>query len=268
MAATIPIMLAIVSIIVALGLTALVGQQWALSFFVVNMLTGMGLALGIDYALFVVSRFREERARGREKADAIAATGATASRAVLFSGSAFVLAMTGLLLVQNTIMRSLATGAILVGIVSVVAALTLLPAVLSLLGDRVNAAAHPVHRPRARRGRGAGEPLLGRDRPARHAPPGALLRRRAPACSLAAASPVIGMNIGAAGVSTLPDSLVSKQGVLALQESFPAAGSDPARIVIQGDPGRRRSSGSRTSSPATRRSAGRRSRRATGDHAS
>ena len=105
------------------------------------MLTGMGLALGIDYALFVVSRFREERAGGREKTDAIGAAGATANRAVLFSGSAFVLAMTGLLLVQSTVMRSLALGAILVGIVSVIAALTLLPAVLQLLGDRVNAAA-------------------------------------------------------------------------------------------------------------------------------
>ena len=122
----------------ALGLTSLVAAQWELSLFVTNMLTGMGLALGIDYALFVVSRFREERARGREKIDAIGAAGATANRAVLFSGSAFVLAMTGLLLVQSTVMRSLALGAILVGIVSVIAALTLLPAVLQLLGDGVN----------------------------------------------------------------------------------------------------------------------------------
>jgi uncharacterized membrane protein YdfJ with MMPL/SSD domain len=235
-AATLPLILAIVSIIVALGLTALVGSQWELSIFVVNMLTGMGLALGIDYALFVVSRFREERARGRSKEDAIAATGATASRAVLFSGTAFVLAMVGLLLVQNTIMRSLATGAILVGVVSVVAALTLLPAVLSLLGDRIN---------RLR------IPYIGREIESSAASESrfwsAIVRRvmRRPALYfavaagllLAAASPVIGMNIGAAGVSTLPDSLVSKQGVLALEKSFPTAGSDPARIVIQGDPG-------------------------------
>ena len=80
------------------------------------------------------------RARhGLEKVDAIVASGATASRAVLFSGMAFVLAMFGMLLVPDTILRSLALGAILVGIVSVLAALTLLPAVLSLLGDRVNA---------------------------------------------------------------------------------------------------------------------------------
>jgi putative drug exporter of the RND superfamily len=231
-AASLPLLLAIVSIAVALGLTALVAAQWELSLFVTNMLVGMGLALGIDYALFVVSRFREERASGREKIDAIAATGATANRAVLFSGSAFVLAMTGLLLVQSTIMRSLALGAILVGIVSVVAALTLLPAVLQLLGDRVNALRVPV---------------LGRqiDRPPGEsrfwgAIVGQVIRRPAislaagVAVLLAAAAPVFGLNIGAAGISTLPDDLVSKQGYVALQRSFPAASAEPAQIVIDG----------------------------------
>jgi uncharacterized membrane protein YdfJ with MMPL/SSD domain len=231
-AASLPLLLAIVSIAVALGLTALVAVQWELSLFVTNMLVGMGLALGIDYALFVVSRFREERASGREKVDAIAATGATANRAVLFSGSAFVLAMTGLLLVQSTIMRSLATGAILVGIVSVVAALTLLPAVLQLLGDRVNALRVPV---------------LGRqiDRPPGESRFwGAIVRRviRRPAIYLAAgvilllaaAVPVFGLNIGSAGISTLPDDLASKEGYLALQRSFPAASAEPAQIVVDG----------------------------------
>ena len=231
-AASLPLLLAIVSIAVALGLTALVAAQWELSLFVTNMLVGMGLALGIDYALFVVSRFREERASGREKIDAIAATGSTANRAVLFSGSAFVLAMTGLLLVQSTIMRSLALGAILVGIVSVVAALTLLPAVLQLLGDRVNALRVPV---------------LGRqiDRPPGESRFwGAIVGRviRRPGISLAAgvilllaaAVPVFGLNIGSAGISTLPDDLASKEGYLALQRSFPAASAEPAEIVIDG----------------------------------
>jgi RND superfamily putative drug exporter len=98
-AAALPLLLAIVAIIVGLGLAAVIGVGWEISFFMVNMLTGMGLALGIDYALFIVSRFREESAQGRDTAEAIAAAGATASRAVLFSGSAFVLAMVGLLLV-------------------------------------------------------------------------------------------------------------------------------------------------------------------------
>jgi uncharacterized membrane protein YdfJ with MMPL/SSD domain len=235
-AALMPLTLAIVSIVVALGLTALVAQAFGLSVFVVNMLTGMGLALGIDYALFVVSRFREERVAGREKIDAIATTGATASRAVLFSGSAFVLAMLGLLLVQSTIMRSLATGAILVGVTSVVAALTLLPAVLSILGDRVNRLRVPV----VGRNVGRSDAAEGRFW-------GAIVRRviRRPVISIVAvvavllvlASPVLGMHIGAAGIATLPDRLVSKQGYLALKRSFPTAGSEPANVVIQGRAG-------------------------------
>jgi uncharacterized membrane protein YdfJ with MMPL/SSD domain len=232
--AAMPLVLAIVSIVVALGLTAILSQGFELSVFVVNMLTGMGLALGIDYALFVVSRFREERAAGADEHDAIGRAGATASRAVLFSGTAFVLAMLGLLLVQSTIMRSLAVGAILVGIVSVIAAVTLLPAILGLLGDRIDRLHIPVVGRRLAGGAGAESRFWS-------AVVGKVLRR--PVVSLVAAVaflvvlalPVLGMNIGAAGISTLPDSLTSKQGYLALQESFPGAGADPAEIVVQGD---------------------------------
>ena len=138
-ASLVPLLLAIVAIVFALALVAIVGQVWEVSFFIVNMLTGMGLALGVDYALFVVSRFREERGREVEKIEAIEATGRTASRAVLFSGTAFVIALSGMLLVPDTILRSLALGAVLVGVTTVTAATTLLPAVLSLLGDRVDA---------------------------------------------------------------------------------------------------------------------------------
>src|SRR5262249_30259656 len=138
-AGLVPLLMAIVSIIVAMGLCAVVAGIFTLSVFFVNMLTGMGLALGIDYSLFVVSRYREERAHGHEELAAIATSGATASRAVLFSGSVFVIALTGMLPVPSNIMKSLAVAAITVGIVSVFAALTLLPALLGLLGDRVNA---------------------------------------------------------------------------------------------------------------------------------
>ena len=136
-AAFIPLAMAIVSIIVALGIAALVGQAFELSFFIVNMAVAMGLALGIDYSLFVVSRYREERFAGLAKLDAIAVSGGTASKAVLFSGSSFVVALLGMLLVPDIVLRSLAFGAVLVGIVTVVSALTLLPAILALLGDRI-----------------------------------------------------------------------------------------------------------------------------------
>ena len=137
-AALVPLVLAFVSILVALGAAAVVGQAFALSFFVTNIVFMIGLAVGIDYSLFIVARYREERARGLEKNDAISRAGGTAGRAVLFSGMTVVIALIGMLLVPFNVFIGLGTGAILVVIASVSSALTLLPAVLSLLGDRVN----------------------------------------------------------------------------------------------------------------------------------
>jgi len=227
----IPLLMAIVSIVVALGLTALLAQPFELSIFIVNMLTGMGLALGIDYSLFVVSRYREERGRGREPLDAITASGLTASRAVLFSGTAFVVAMFGMLLVPSSIMRSLAVGAILVGIVSVVAALTLLPALIGLLGDRINSLRIPVVGRRTLASAGSEGRFWG-----------AIVRNvlRRPVLSLvvslgalvALALPILAMNVGTSGVSALPDRFSSKQGFVALERDFPEATTDPVEIVV------------------------------------
>jgi RND superfamily putative drug exporter len=232
-AGLVPLFMAIVSIVVALGIVSVIGQQFELSVFVVNMLTGMGLALGIDYSLFVVSRYREERGRGHDELGAITAAGATASRAVLFSGFAFVVAMFGMLLVPSSIMRSLAVGAIAVGVVSVAAATTLLPAVLGLLGDRVNALRIP---------------FFGRKSFDNANPEGrfwgAIIRRvlRRPGLSFALstafllllAAPVLGLHTGANGVSTLPDRFAAKQGFVALAETFPGTTTDPVEVVVVG----------------------------------
>ena len=107
-AAGLPILLSLLAITMAVALTALVGQTFDVSVFAINMVSMMGLATGIDYSLFIISRFREERARGRDKLDAIAVTGGTASRAVLFSGLTVVLALLGLLIVPTNIFASLA----------------------------------------------------------------------------------------------------------------------------------------------------------------
>jgi putative drug exporter of the RND superfamily len=235
----VPVVLAALSIMVGMGLVALLSLEFNLSVFIVNMLTGMGLALGIDYSLFVLSRFREERGRGHDALAAIERSGATASRAVLFSGSTFVVAMFGMLLVQTSVMRSLAAGAIVVGIVSVAAALTLLPALLSLLGDRVDA--------------GRVTALWRRRRPARTRPGGhgaesrmwaAIVARvlKRPGLSLAlsvtvmllAAVPVLGLHIGSSGVSSLPGSAPAKQGYLMLERLFPGQNPYPAEIVRSG----------------------------------
>ena len=232
-AGLVPLMLAITSIVVALALVAVLAQVYDMSVFTQNMLIGMGLALGIDYSLFTLSRYREERSRGREKPDAIATAGATAGRAVLFSGIAFVLAMCGLLLVPSTIFRSLAAGAILVGVVAVIAALTLLPAVLTLLGDRVNALRIPLFGRAAERagreGRFWGAVL-------------ARVMRRPVVCLvvaagllLALAAPVLVLDTGTSGAATLPDRFESKQGYLLLREEFPKESIEPVDVAVAGD---------------------------------
>jgi putative drug exporter of the RND superfamily len=229
-AAFIPMSIAILSIVVTVAISSVLGQFTSLSFFIVNMITAMGLALGIDYSLFVLSRYREERQAGRDKIDAIIATGGTSSKAVLFSGSSFVVALLGLLLVPDTILRSLALGAIIVGLVTMAAAITLLPALLSLLGDRVNALRLPI---------------VGRDHPAESPywtrAVGAVVRRPGTFLAagvlvlLAAAFPVLGLQTGTAGVNSLPDDSFAKAGALALERSFPGTSTtDPAQVVVSG----------------------------------
>jgi putative drug exporter of the RND superfamily len=230
-AGLVPLLIALPSIIVALSFVALLGHAFSLSIFVVNMLTGMGLALGIDYALFVVSRFREERVRGREKLDAISASAITANRAVLFSGTTFVIAMFGMFIVPSSIMRSLAVGAILVGIVSVVASATLLPALLGLLGDRVDALRIPIVGKRSVEASNPEGRFWG-------AIVRSVLRRPALAAGLSvavllvAASPIFGLHIGTSGPTLLPSRFEARQGFAALQRDFPGATANPVEIVV------------------------------------
>ncbi len=233
-AGLVPVLMALISIVVALGFTVLLGQVFELSIFTVNMLTGMGLALGIDYSLFVISRFREERAQGREHFAAIDVTSTTAGRAVVLSGLAFVLAMFGMVLVPDTILRSLAAGAILVGIVSVLASMSLLPALLGLIGDRVNALRIP---------------LIGRSAQAGTAQEGRMwsvivrgvMRRPALTATLSVAFllalsiPVLSLELGFAGVRATPDRLVAKQGFNALEQYFGVGTLDEVEVVVDGD---------------------------------
>jgi putative drug exporter of the RND superfamily len=232
--ALLPIGLAIIAIVVALAATALIGQVYPLSFFVTNMITMMGLAVGIDYVLFIVSRYREERARGSATHAAIAVASRTASRAVLFSGVTVVVALVGLLIVPTTIFLSLAAGAILVVTAAVAAALTLLPAALVLLGDRLEAGRVGRLMPaRLRRtGRGGFWPWA----------VGGVMRR--PVVSLiivagllvVAAVPYLGIKTGASGVTSLPRSAQSRQAYETMQREFAVGVLAPARIPLLGNP--------------------------------
>ena len=137
-AAGLPIATALASIFVAVGATALVSNAMGMSNFVVFIISMIGLAVGIDYSLLIVQRFREERAAGQAKIEAITVAGDTASRAVMFSGLAVAIALGGMLITPDPVFRGFGAGAMLVVAATVLAALTLLPATLSLLGDRVN----------------------------------------------------------------------------------------------------------------------------------
>ncbi len=142
-AALVPMGLAFLAIFLAFGAVTLLSQLWPLSTFVQNMVLMIGLAVGIDYALFIVQRFREERQRGHAVLDAIGYAGDIATRAVVFSGATVVIALCGLLIVPTNIFRSFGLGSAIVVILAVAISLTALPAVLGLLGDRVNALSVP-----------------------------------------------------------------------------------------------------------------------------
>lgn len=229
-AAGIPLILAIVSILVAVGMTVVVGQVYELSFFVVNMITMIGLAVGIDYSLFVVQRFREERAGGHTVVDSVERAGDSATRAVFFSGMTVVIALLGLLYMPDTVMRSLGMGAILVVVAAVAAALTLLPAVLGLLGDRVDKGKIPglsgsgYHEGGGRFWHKITTVVTARPVVSMVLAGGLLL---------AAASPYLGLNTGQNFIEALPEDSPGRHAFMVLNEEFNSSAISTT-IVVDG----------------------------------
>ena len=234
-ASLIPLGLGIVSIVIALGIAALIGQAFELVFFVTLMITMIGLAVGIDYSLFIVSRFREELDKGLEKRAAVERAGATAGRAVLFSGLTVVVALFGMLIVPATFFQSLGIGAIVVVLVALAATLTLLPAVLALLGSKVNFLSLPY---------------FGRRRaPETETPQHGFweattrLVTRVPIVSfLIVAIPMVvaivfyfDINTGINGVDTLPEGAETREAFFILDQEFSFGLVNPAEVVIDGD---------------------------------
>lgn len=234
-AAFLPVGVSMVAIPVSMGMVALIGQLVHFNLFTVNMINMIGLAVGIDYSLFIVARFREERRRGRDKQAAISRTGSTATRAVLFSGLTVVFALLGMFIIPTTIFRSMATGAILVVLASIAASMTLLPALLSLLGDKINW-------PRlTKRAKGLDDPdKVGGfwDRWTRGVmkrPVAALLVSVAILGSLG--SVYFSINKGTSqSAASLPDGVSSKQAFLILSTEFAGGQTDPVQIVVDAAP--------------------------------
>ena len=237
-AALIPIGLAIVSILITLAIVAVIGNIFGeLVFFVLLWITMIGLAVGIDYCLFVVSRFREELARGLSTQEAVLKAGATASRAVFFSGMTVVIALLGVFIVPHTLFFATALGAIAVVLVSVTATLTLLPAVLMVLGPRVDRFRLPFLR-RAKPGDSEGQ---------REGFWEFITRKtmRFPVLSILVVGGLMvwasvyyfGINTGFNGVETFPEDSHTREAFGALEEDFLLGygSANSAKIVIDGD---------------------------------
>ena len=248
-ATLLPLGLAIVAIILALAAVGVIGQSFELIFFVTMMITMIGLAVGIDYSLLIVSRFKEEMGRGLQPKDAVANTGNTAGRTVFFSGATVVLALLGLLIVPVSFYQSLALGAILVVIAALAATLTLLPAVLALLGTRINLLSIPflarfsLKSPEATE-QGFWESIT---RTVTRLPVVSILVVGVPMVLVTlfyfniGIFGIQGIKTGLNDVNTFPDAAKTKEAFILLKEEFsvgdvtPAGVLSPAEIVIDGD---------------------------------
>jgi len=242
-AAVVPLVLAGSSLLLAYGVLALLSRAFTFDSFLTTIVTMIGVGIGIDYALFIVSRYREELARrmrpgreadmGEEIEDAVGAAIASSGRTILFSGVIVALALSTLVVIRTPTYREFALGAALVVICAVTAALTLLPALLAALGRSINKGALPARmQPRDARTQAAD----GQGVWARWAL--AVMRRPLPAAGvigtalILAATPVLGLRTGVDfGIRSLSGT-PSGKGEKVLARSFGAGTLAPIEIVV------------------------------------
>ncbi len=136
-AAALPLALGFVSVLVTGALIYFISLEMTTSVFVTNMASMIGIGVAVDYSLFILARYREEREAGHDKGEARALSLSTSGLAVTFSGIAVIISLAGLWMVDNQALRSMALGAMTVVAVSILTATTLLPALIAMLGDRV-----------------------------------------------------------------------------------------------------------------------------------
>jgi uncharacterized membrane protein YdfJ with MMPL/SSD domain len=244
-AALLPLALGVGSVLVTGALIFGLSQAMEMSVFVTNMASMIGIGVAVDYSLFVVARYREEVLAGRTPEDARAVAMATSGLAVLFSGLTVIISLAGLWMLDNTAIRSMALGAMLVVAVAMVAATTLLPALIALLGRRAHARSRLfsitalVLRSRARRRPGSTRP---------DAPPrrgfwqrwtDAVMRRPvvaaigAAAVLLALAAPVLGMETKNGALDQFPRDHEVVRGFEAASELAGAGSASPVQVVAQ-----------------------------------
>jgi uncharacterized membrane protein YdfJ with MMPL/SSD domain len=227
-AAGIPLLLGLTAVLATMGLLALPSQVWPVDENVSAVVLLIGLAVGVDYSLFYLKREREERAAGRSEKAALEAAAATSGRAVLISGLTVMAAMAGMFFTGDKAFGSFAMATIMVVAIAVLGSLTVLPALLSRLGDRVNMARVPLlHRLQRSEGGRFWDWTIDR-----------VMRRPKLAAALSAgllialALPALGMKAVVPGVEALPQDMSAVQTFNRLQTAFPGEQS-PAIVVVE-----------------------------------
>ncbi len=230
-AATIPVVLAFTAVIATLGLNAIFSHLVPTSDSTASVVLLIGMAVGVDYSLFYLRREREERSRGRAPRAALAMAAATSGQAVLISGVTVIIAMAGLLFAGNGVFTTLGIATMFVVLAAMIGSVTVLPALLSKLGDRVERGRLPFF---ARLGRGEEEA----ESRFWNAIVGGVLRRPVLAALLAtgalllAALPALGMRTKLPGFTDLPQSLPIVKTYEQLQQAFPGSPT-PAVVVVR-----------------------------------
>jgi len=223
-AASLPVSVGVLAVVGGVAGTFLLARVTDVSPYALNIVSLIGLGVAIDYSLFVVNRFREELAVGRSTPEALEVTMATTGRAIAFSGLTVAIGLSGLLFFQGIFLASMGVAGAFVVLLAVVYALTFLPALLSLLGPRVNRLRLPLPRSRgtgwaALAGWVMRHPLL------------ALL----PALGLVllAGSPFLHIRLAQAGITTLPPAAESRQTWETVKRQFPAQERTRVWVVTQ-----------------------------------
>jgi uncharacterized membrane protein YdfJ with MMPL/SSD domain len=226
-AAFVPLVLGITSLLAAFGVLGLYSQFISpVSPYASQLVVLIGLAVAVDYSLFMITRFRTERRR-RDKLAAIATASSTAGRAVFFSGLAVMISIGGLFLLDDPLFRSMAIGTISVVFISVAGSLTFMPAILSILDTNVNRFRLPI---------------VGRAREEGSGPWGAIVRAtmRRPLLAfvvsagvlLGLASPVLRLHIGQGDFSSFPDSIDGVQAITLMDEKWPEGSTLQLQVVV------------------------------------
>jgi RND superfamily putative drug exporter len=242
LAALLPVGLGVAAVIVTGAVVYFVSLAITMSVFVTNVASMLGIGVAVDYSLFVLSRYREEVHAGAPRAQALDVAMRTSGATVVFSGITVIVSLAGLFLIDSTVIRSLAIGAIVVVAIAIVGAVTLLPALIALLGRRVEEPGRIVSFTGA---------LVHRIKPRKERPPGAptfwerwsaAVMRRSALSALAAAVillvlaiPALSLEFGTGALRQFPADNETRVGTELASELAPAGESAPALIVADFD---------------------------------